>query len=194
MRPSERLDVSVVVLALHERARVRVQAAMRAIAERGDSGGPAGLVSMLRASIAALRDAADAWTHAGAVDHAPMPVAEAEAVFRAAAHRARARFEHELIRNADGTTTTRPGPRLAPTDEPGAVVVTLIVAARVELVDVRDVRDRSALGRVLAALSALEPRDLVALEVVWSPADERDRASVADVEAHYPELVRLPPS
>jgi uncharacterized membrane protein len=187
------IDVSVVMLGLDASARAAVQRAMRDIAERGDSSRPEGLVAMLREAIAVLRGASSSWTHAGALDHAPMPPAEAEAAFRSAAHRARSRFEHELVRNADGATTHRPAPPL-PTDpsEPGVVVVTLVVAARGELLDVRDVRDRAALERALDALSALEPRAFVAMEVVWSPADENDRASVASIEARYPELVRLP--
>lgn len=190
---SEPIDVTVVMLGIDARARAEVQTAMRAIAERGETSRPDGLVAMLRDALAVLRRAAASWTHAGAEDHAPMPPAEAEAAFRSAVHRARSRFEHELIRNYEGTTTRRSTPPLPPAREqdPGVVVVTVVVAARCELIDVRDVNDRAALDRAFDALAALSPRELVALEVIWSPADEHDHASAAQIEARYPELVRF---
>ncbi len=187
-----KIDVSVLMLGIDARARARVQDAMREIAEKGDTSGPAGLVSMLREAIGVLRGAEDAWTHAGAQNHLPMEPGEAEPAFVLATHAARSRFERELIRNYAGTTTTAEAPpQLANDGSDGVVVVTLVVAARVELTDVADVRDRPALERAFDALSAIEPADFVAMEVIWSPADEREHVSAEAIEKRYPELVRL---
>jgi uncharacterized membrane protein len=186
------IDVSVLQIGIHAAARALVQSKMREIAERGDTSRPDGLVEMLRETISVLRQAEESWTHAAAQNHSPMPAQEAEPKFALAAHRARSRFQHELIRAYAGDTATRTAPPIeTPKDGDAVVVVTLVVAARVELADVSDVRDRAELERALAALSKLDPGDFVAMEVIWSPADERERMSAAQVEARYPELVRL---
>ncbi|HEY8428652.1 MAG TPA: DUF1517 domain-containing protein [Sandaracinaceae bacterium] len=186
------IDVSVLRIGIAE-ARARGQGALRAIAERGDSSGPEELVRMLREAIEVVRAAESDGRLAGAQNHPPMLPVEAEAKSALAAHTARSRFEHEPIRNHGGTTTTEEPPAHLvdrPSDD-GVVVITLVVAARVELTDVADVRDRAELDRALSALGALEPRDFVAMEVIGSPADEREAVSADRLARKYPELVRL---
>jgi uncharacterized membrane protein len=73
----------------------------------------------------------------------------------------------------------------------GLVVVTLLVAVKGPLAPLPQDMNRPA---VLAALEALVPPRadrLAALEVVWSPAEDADRMSSAELETLYPELVRL---
>jgi uncharacterized membrane protein len=187
------IDVSVLMLGIDADARAEVQRAMDDIASRGDTGSPEGLVRMLREAIAVLRRVEGSWTHAAAENASPMPAEQAEARFVEATERARGRFDHEVVRNYQGRTVRDPGPDDLPEHptEPGVVVVTLVVAARRDLKDVADARDRDELTATLDALSALEPRDFVAMEVIWSPADDRDRASAEEIEAEYPELTRL---
>ncbi|HJL16395.1 MAG TPA: DUF1517 domain-containing protein [Sandaracinaceae bacterium LLY-WYZ-13_1] len=189
------IDVSVLMLGIDAEARAEVQRAMDDIASHGDSGQPAGLVQMLREAIAVLRGVASSWTHAGAENAQPMPAERAEAVFGEATERARGRFEDEVVRNYMGTTVRQEPPDDLPENptEPGVVVVTLVVAARRELRDVADVRDRRQIALALDALASIPPDDFVAMEVIWSPADDRDRASVEEIEAKYPELTRLSP-
>ncbi len=186
------IDVCVLMLAIDAAARNEVQRKMRAIAEQGDSSGPVGLTAMLREAVALLRQVEGSWTHAGAYNHTPMPASEAEPKFALAAHRARSRFTHEIIRAYAGSTTTTDAPE-PPHREgvPGIVVVTLVVAARRELADISDVRSRAELEGALDALAAIDPGDFVAMEVIWSPADEREAVSAEAIEERYPELVRL---
>ena len=121
-----------------------------------------------------------------------MPPADAQARFHEAAHKARSRFEHELVRNFAGHTTHAPTPDLPDSDDPGRVVVTLVVAARRELRDATG-RDLASLLAALDDLAALTPEELVAMEVVWSPAAEKDRMSLASMRSLYPELFALAP-
>jgi uncharacterized membrane protein len=186
------IDVCVLMLGVDAEGRTRVESAMKRIAEKGDSSRPDGLVKMLREAIGVLRAERASWTHAAAENFSPMAPQDAEPKFAAAAHRARSRFAHELVRNYAGETRTKKAPEnLPPPSAESIVVVTLVVAARRELGDVNDVRDVGALERALDELAAIDAGDFAAMEVIWSPADERDRPSVADVEARYPELVRL---
>lgn len=185
------IDVTALMLGIDAQARPEVQRAMNDIAEMGDSGSPAGLVQMMREAIAVLRGVRRHWTHAGVENAKPMPEAKAEGRFVELTQRARSRFEEELIRNADGVITRSDASPLPASDVPGVVVVTLVVAARGELADVSDVRDEDQLERAFDGLMGVNADDFVAMEVIWSPADENDRATVAMVESKYPELTRL---
>lgn len=185
------IDVTVLRLGIDAAARDHVQARMRSIAERGDTRTPAGLTAMLRDAISELRAARASWTHAAAQGGAPVPAAEAQRHFGEAVESAHARFGHQdVIRNVDGKLETHEATRLS-TGGPSVVVVTLVVAARKELADVADVRSAGAMERALEELAALAPEDFVAMEVIWAPADPRDRPSLDEVERKHPELVRL---
>lgn len=184
------IDVAVLMLAFDEAARAAIQTRMDAIASEGDTRSPAGLLAMLRDAIAVLRDHAGAWTHGAAENASPMPPAEAERRFVEAAHRARSRFDVEVIRNFDGSTTREAAPDLPDTDAPGRVVVTFVVAARRELRDAKE-RTRASIEAALDDLAALAPADFVALEVIWSPADAKDRMSLDAMTERYPELFAL---
>lgn len=186
----ETMDVAVLKLGIDAAARAEVQRKMNEIASSGDTNSPSGLVQMLREAVALLRGVERAWTH-GAVENAsPMPRAEAQARFLEAASDARSRFDHEVIRATDGDVQSQPAPDLPESDEPSMVVITIVVAARRALRDVGDI-DRESFALALDDLASVSPEDFVAMEVIWSPADENDRPSVSEVEGNYPELVRF---
>ncbi len=73
----------------------------------------------------------------------------------------------------------------------GLVVVTLIVAVEGALPALPTTLDTPSLGGALGTLIPSNPERLLALEVVWSPSEENDRMSSAELETVYPELVRL---
>ncbi|MCB9592915.1 MAG: DUF1517 domain-containing protein [Sandaracinaceae bacterium] len=187
---NEALDVAVLMLAFDEAARPAIQQRMDAIASSGDTSTPAGLLAMLRDAIAALRANAADWTHGAAENASPMPPAQAEEKFVEAAHRARSRFLVEVVRNFDGTTTRKAPPAKPATDAPGRVVVTFVVAARRELKDAAE-RTRASIDAALDDLCALTSEQLVAIEVVWSPADANDRMALGVMLERYPELFEL---
>ena len=186
----QQMDVCVAQIAIDERARADLQEAMATIAELGDTSTDEGLLRMLASAIAALRDDADAWTHASVTEASLMQPEEAEERFRQAAHVARSRFEDEVIRNFGGEVVRAAAPKLPPSDAPGRVVVTLVVAAARELLDA-PVVTRESVHAVLGDIQLLHPDDFVAIEVIWSPADANDRMSLEGMTERYPELVEL---
>lgn len=186
------MDVAVLALALDARARAKIQAELNEIANRGDTSAKGGLVIMLREALAVLRQGQAAWTHASVRNASPMPPADAEALFRVSAQKARSRFQHELVRNFAGQKTHAATPTLPESDDPGRVVVTLVVAARRELRDAK-ARDLASLLAALDDVAALTPEELVAMEVIWSPAAEKDRMSLDAMRSLYPELFSLAP-
>ena len=187
----DKIDVSVLMLGLDADARAEVQQAMNEIAASGDTSQPEGLVQMLREVVSLLRGLEPQWTHLGAISAAPVAAEEAEARFVQAATDARSRFDTEVVRNAHGEITRRKAPKRRPSNRPSVVVVSLIVAAGRELADVSDPRDLTSFGLALDSVASLTADELVALEVVWAPADENDRPPLEEIERKHPELVRL---
>lgn len=188
------VDISAIRLGIDWRARKQVQAKLEQLAKSGQTNTQAGLANLLRETVVELRRAELAWLYANVANYHPMSAAAAEGIFRQLAVDSRSKFRHELVRNADGSQTSQDAPamRAHPTEGEGVVVVTLIVAARREILDVAQVDDAAALKRLLDDMvSVANPQTLVAIEVIWSPAAENDRMSTAELEQFYPDLKKI---
>ncbi len=187
-----KIDLTRYQIALDARARPFVQTTLRNLGRRGDTATRIGRVELLKATIAALRSVKIAWIYAGTKNFDPMPPSEAQAAFKRLADETRAGFQIELERAADGERTHTDAPDMVAREHEGegTVLVTVLVAARTKLRDVWK-PDAKALDDGLAWLTALTPDQLVALEVVWTPATENDRMSTDELEKHYPTLTKL---
>ncbi|MEM9071247.1 MAG: DUF1517 domain-containing protein [Myxococcota bacterium] len=187
-----RVDVSVIMVAIDWRARAFVQSRLAELATK-DTSSNAALVQLLQGTVKTLCDVRLAWLYGGAYNMAPLPAQRAQAEFLRIAGDLRSRFRHELVRNVDGEATTIAAPSLTPTEEEGrgVVVVSLLVAAKHGLPDLHTPSDAAMLTRTLENFSRLNPFQLVAMEVVWSPAAEDDRMSTAELEVIYSELRRI---
>jgi uncharacterized membrane protein len=111
----------------------------------------------------------------------------AEQRFLDAASDLRARFKKETR----GLRALDPAPELrARADEgQGLVVVSIVGAFDRRLPQLPRGVDPTSLSSALRGLAGA-PR-VVAIEVVWSPAEELDRMSSAELELFYPELLRV---
>ncbi|MGE0784837.1 MAG: DUF1517 domain-containing protein [Sandaracinaceae bacterium] len=188
------VDVSAIRLGIDWRARSEVQATLEQLARTGSTSGNANLTFLVRETIAALLRAETAWLYASASNHHPMGSAAAEGIFRQLATDARSKFRTELLRNADGvTTSSNAGHAVAhPTEGEGTVVVTLVLASRREIPNFDDLASADAIKGLLHQLSfSADPRAIVAMEVIWSPAAENDRMSTAELEQFYPDLEKI---
>lgn len=193
--PPGSMDVSVVQIAIDWRARKELQDQLERLARGANTSSGEGLARLLRESAVALVRAQMSWLYAGAGDHAcRLAPAEAERLFRQATSSAASRFQKEKIRNIAGAKSEAPIDATArPHEGEGVVVVTLAVAARREIPDVGDVRDAGRLRVVLEDFAATSASDLVAMEVIWSPAEDADRMSTAELVTLYPELKKIDP-
>jgi uncharacterized membrane protein len=191
--PGGAVDVSVLRVVVDWRERKFIQGELDRIAKSADTRSTPGLVRMVREVTVVLRRVRDAWLYAGIVNAKPMRAPEAEAFFQHHAQDARTRYREELIRNAGGATATRTAGALeARTEEgEGLVVITLIVAARGNLLDFHDLADAEQVRRCLESLGNLTSAGLVAVEIVWSPAAENDRMSSAELERLYPDVQKI---
>lgn len=181
-------DVTALRFGLDARVRPFVQKELDRIARSADTKTPQGLVTTVHEVSLLLRRLRDAWVYGGAENHAMSWKQVAQSAFQQHAQKARSLFRTELVRNAAGTTTTAEAPaRTARGDEgPGLVLVTLIVAARQELFTVQKIGDGDHLRRALEVLSALTAQTLIAVEIVWTPADPNDRMSSVELETMLP--------
>ena len=190
---NDEIDVSAVSLGIDWRARRELQARFAELAASGEVASPEGRVRLLRETSLLLRRCEQSWLYAAVVNHSLASRETAEASFRRAAADARARYKKEVVRGDQaGVQRADPGSQSARRAEgEGVVVVTLVVAARREIVDIEDPRDARALTELLSVMSSLVPHQLSAIEVVWSPAAENDRMSTAELETLYPELKKI---
>jgi len=185
------VDISAIRLGIDWRARREVQARLEELARSGQTRSQSGLATLLRETVLMLRRSELAWLYANVANYHPMSAASAEGIFRQLGMQARSGFKNELIRNADGSVSQREAPemRAHANEGEGVVVITLIVAARREILDIHNVNHADHLKRLLDDMVAVaNPHMLVAMEVVWSPAAENDRMSTAELEQNYPDL------
>jgi uncharacterized membrane protein len=188
------VDVSVLRVVVDGRARKFVQTELARIAKVADTKTEEGRAVMLREVSMMLRKLRDAWVYGGAINHPLRDIMGAKREFDKAVDDARSRFREEVIRNADGTTTTRAASEYSPRGDEGAglILVSLIVAARRELFTVQKIGSGDDLRRALEGASQLTPNNLVAIEIVWQPAEENDRLSSMELEAKYPRPDLIP--
>jgi uncharacterized membrane protein len=188
------VDISAVRLGIDWRARRELQAKLERLARSGRTSTKAGLAELLRETVLELRRAELSWLYCNVANYHPMSSAQAEGIFRQLSVEARSKFREELVRETDGQRSSREASalRARPEEGEGVVVITLIVAAKREILDVTAVDDAGRIKALLDDLTAVaNPYSLVAMEVVWSPAAEDDRMSTAELEAVYPNLKKI---
>jgi uncharacterized membrane protein len=99
----------------------------------------------------------------------------------------------QLVDDARTRVTQSKGSAPATTAGDGVILVSIIVAARGELMTITDLATGEDLRRALESAVDRAAADLVALDIVWEPTEEGRALSSADLEAAYrtSELHRL---
>lgn len=124
----------------------------------------------------------------GYVELGERPESEAEGTFTRTADDLRGRYTVERIQNDLRLAELQM--RAQREEGEGLVVVSLLVALRGAMAAPPITPDRHGVAAALQSLQCA-PHDLLALEIVWSPAQDTDRMSSAELEVVYPELRRL---
>ncbi len=187
------VDVTAVRIGIDARSREFVQRELGKIALHGTAQSR-DLLESMRSVIRLLRKCDTAWVYGGASNYHPMSPPVAEGVFKRHAQDARSKFTAELVRNASGKVASQASPGYVPREAEGegVALITLVVAARREIRDFFGGR-REEINAVLEDLERLTAHELVAVEVVWMPADPDDRMSSATLEALEPDIAKLAP-
>ncbi|MCB9598857.1 MAG: DUF1517 domain-containing protein [Sandaracinus sp.] len=184
MRRPGNLTVAVVGVGLDARARRAVQDELRSMASglRLD-GAPARHAALTRTFALLDRHASAVAFQGGRLEGRFAPM-EAQGRFTQACADLRSRFRYETVRRDEsGLRGHEGGPEHAHAEEgEGFVVVSIVVA--VKGLDVSS----TSYDPLVASISRCAPTDLVAFEVIWSPALETDRMSSLELRTLYPEL------
>ena len=190
------MHASTLQLGIDWYARAELQQALARMAASGSTRSSEGRADLLSETELALRRAELSWVYVGYHNLGWHTPSEAQAQFKAAAKQARVEFRRELVRNVDGNVMTAAPPPLTarPDEGPGFVVVTLVLVARRELAAVVPGDGASSIRAALEDRGTLGADQLVAIEVIWSPAVEQDRMSSAELEQHYPHLQLIDPT
>ncbi|CAN5146653.1 hypothetical protein BH11MYX1_BH11MYX1_44710 [soil metagenome] len=187
-------DVSVLRIAIDGRARKFVQSELARIARVADTATDQGRVTMLREVSLTLRRLRDGWVYGGAINEAMDDLAHQKVRFDHHVDDARVRFREETISNVQGVTAGRVASEYTPRSDEGAglILVSIIGAARRELYTVGEIASGYDLSNALEALGTLDPFTLIAVEIVWQPAEDTDRMSSIELEARYPPPQLIP--
>lgn len=190
-------DVSLVQLGIQIQAR-HIQAKLEQLAERTTAHDEAALAFALRTLATELKEAAAHIEYGAVQQQMRLSFVRAQDQFELWAGNERAKYNREVIRSdASGTRRQQKewktdGLR----DEDGQLavheffVLSLVLATRgvrlpAQLIDV------TTLDALLEQLVAVRTEQLVALEVVWSPAAQSDAMGRDDMTSRYPTLAPL---
>ena len=168
------VDVTAMRIGIDGRASKFVRTELEAIARTYASDDAETRARKLREVSIMLRRVRDSWIYGG-VDNEPMrPRGEALAAFDRLVDDARTRGHKGDATNVP--TSTMPV---------SLILVSVIVAARGELMTVTDLATGEDLRRALEAATHRAPDEILKLEVVWVPDRENDRVSSIELERVY---------
>ena len=181
-------EVRRISIAFDWTERARLQAALDAMAGSVNTESSAAFLAAAGGARDLLRSALAAARYA-AIARFLTTAAEAESRYQTISRELAVRFReethHDAVRIARGAMTARAE------EGEGLVVVTLLVASAVHLPALPSALDRAALASALDGALPRRGDDLVAFEVIWSPSEDADRMSSAELETLYPDLLPL---
>lgn len=185
--PTGPFELRQVTVAFDWTARRALQAQLMELASR--AGSDAAGRRMASGAAAELLASACGAARYGVFQTFRLPQAATEAKLHTLAQAYRARFRHELA--GERAMGAAPAMRARAEDGEGLVVVTMIVGWRGAMPPLPTRMDAQSAYAAFASLRPGPATDVVALEVIWSPAADDDRMSSAELESLYPELARL---
>lgn len=168
-----------------------IQDRLATFAAQGDTSSEAGLASLLQQSALAFMRYRDSIRYAAADARGPMSLTNAETAMNAVALAERSRFQVERVRVADGRAERSDTPAEEGKEALELVVVTMLAATRTPLERFRAVSTADELVALLTELGSVSSSGLLALDVIWTPADANDSMTETDVMTTYPELRSL---
>jgi uncharacterized membrane protein len=168
-----------------------IQDRLASFAAEGDTGSAAGLAQLLQQTALELMRERDSIRYGSVDASGPMSLTNGETKMNAAALAERSRFAVERVRGAEGTVRRSDTAVAEGAEVLEYVVVTVIIAARRPVLDVKALEDQSQLRQVLASLGGVPHDALLGLEVIWTPADPQDSLTSSDLLTSYPDLRSL---
>ena len=186
----DRAYVYKIQLGLGRSAR-ELQNRLAGFAAEGDTSSETGLAQLLQQTALELMREKDSIRYGALEASGPMSLTNGETKMNAAALAERSRFQVERVRGADGSVRRSDTAVPESSDALEYLVVTLIVASRRPVVQIREVTEPAHVQQLLTELGGVPPGALLGLEVIWTPADPQDALTETDLLTTYPELRSL---
>jgi uncharacterized membrane protein len=168
-----------------------IQDRLARFASEGDTASAEGLAQLLQQTALELLRSRDSIRYGALEASGPMSLTNGETKMNAAALAERSRFQIERLRGSEGNVR-RSDTKLEESAEVlELVVVTLVVASRRPLIELKSLTEAGQLQELLGALGAVSGDALLGLEVIWTPADPQDSLTETDLQTTYPEMRSL---
>jgi uncharacterized membrane protein len=182
-------DLRRITLGFDGAARPTLQAALRSISARLDPAHPQARHQSIREATALL-GAHLASARYACVQSSAMAVSAAAGAFDRLATELRGRYIVEAVSNQ---RVLGVAPGAAPRAEEGAgmLVVSVLVASTEDLTELSGQVSREALFDALQRLAPSRGEAMAGYELIWSPSEDADRMSSAELEVCYPELAKI---
>lgn len=187
---SGKIDVFRLQVALLATAK-QLQRDLIRLAEQSDTSTPEGLTRLNQEVTLALLRNPEYWVYAKS-DAQELPRLQAESQFNRLALAERTKYTDEVVSKTGSTGLVQKKFDGENPDEVAEyIVVTLLVATEDGAPRLLNVRSSDDLRQALTILGSLSSEQIVAVEVVWSPADENDTLTSDGLLTQYTDLVRL---
>jgi uncharacterized membrane protein len=168
-----------------------LQAQLNEIGFYADTASPEALFELLQQAATALLDYEMFWTHVLAISETVYSPEEARTLFNEWLNDEQNKLSFRSLTNADQGVTQRARTTPPLDDIPEYIVVTLLMGTTDEEPLFTEIYSNSVLRDVLDDIQSMSSRDLLLLEVLWSPQSANDTLTEAELERQYPELVEI---
>jgi len=186
---SERSSVCKVQVGLLGLAR-SLQTDLDSIARRSDTSSPQGLHYLLQETLLALNRNPDYCVYGAAEVKRARNIERAETGFNAMSMKERGKIKEETLSNWEGRKSER-SVTLEKQGVTNELIVVTILVATVGTLKLPSVRSRNELKEALNKLGSVRARDVLAVEVLWTPQDKDDSFTPEELMIDYPELCAL---
>ncbi len=188
-RGSGTYTVAKLQLGLFATARF-IQDELKRLAQKGMTDSPEGLSALLTETVVALGRAPEYWKSALWQVRRAEDLEQAQALFQEMTTEERMKLSREVTFGGEeargqGEVKEEEGP------VGGYLVVTVIIAVALPIFDTIAHPTEADITRILAKMGGLPPRQLLGLEVIWTPESRDEALTEEELIAEYPGLQPL---
>lgn len=187
---SERSSVCKVQVGLLGLAR-NLQRDLDSLARRADTSSPEGLQYLLQETLLSLNRNPDYCVYGASEVKRARSVERAETGFNAISMKERGKIKEETLSNWAGRRKETQTTLVKESQIGNEFIVVTILVATLGTLQLPTIRSREDLKTALNRLGSIRSRDLLAVEVLWTPQDEKDSYTPDELVADYPELCSL---
>ncbi|WP_242040634.1 DUF1517 domain-containing protein [Coleofasciculus sp. FACHB-1120] len=150
-----------------------------------------GLMQLLKASVQALLENSESWTHILGSSQTVSSREEAETVFNKLSLQERSKFTAETLSNVDGKISQQQV-ELDPDEElPAYIVVTLLIGTADDQPLFKNLTSAQDVKQALEKVTAISLDYLMVFELLWSPQTETDALTQEELLSEYRDLVAI---